>query len=400
MTSEHQGEANSTELTVSGDGTGEKQEYTSLYGVVSLIGYYSGKIIIVFVKSSYCKLCETWDKKLNTVEYNDWYEDHQNNCSANHSGSFGKMEVDVVIERFERSMEKFGVQYRNYIGDGDSKTYSGILKAAPHGDNEVVTKECIGHMQIRMGTRLRDCLRQNVETVDKKDGKKRQNKTLGEKDRLTGELIDKLTVYYDLAIRRNCDSVENMRNSIWSTYYHFCSTVENPQRDKCPTGEESWCSWQRAIAVDGKSKYKHDYQPFPQDVTEALHPIYKDLSNENLLERCVGGFTQNNNESYNQLIWKITSKIVPVGSKIVELAAYIAAGIFNEGTTSLLYYVNAICISLGFNAHSYAEKEDTQHVMTSDQRAHESTRQGRMIRRQQQLELLEAAEGILYGPEL
>lgn len=40
----------------------------------------------------------------------------------------------AVIEMFKRSMEKFGVQYRNYIGDGDSKTYSGILKAAPYGE--------------------------------------------------------------------------------------------------------------------------------------------------------------------------------------------------------------------------------------------------------------------------
>ena len=39
--------------------------------------------------------------------------------------------------------------------------------------------------------------------------------------------------------------------------------------------------------------------------------------------------------------------------------------------------------------------------MISDRRAQESTREGRMIRRQHQIELLEAAErikSILYGP--
>ena len=44
-----------------------------------------------------------------------------------------------------------------------------------------------------------------------------------------------------------------------------------------------------------------------------MKPIYNDLSKESLLERCVGGFTQNNNESLNQLIWKISLKIMSGG---------------------------------------------------------------------------------------
>ena len=36
-----------------------------------------------------------------------------------------------------------------------SKTYCGILSAKPYGEISVVKKECIGHVQKRMGTRLR-----------------------------------------------------------------------------------------------------------------------------------------------------------------------------------------------------------------------------------------------------
>lgn len=82
-----------------------------------------------------------------------------------------------------------------------------------------------------------------------------------------------------------------------------------------------------------QTRYKHDYLFLPPDVAEAIFTIYTHLSDKKLLERCVGGFRQNNNESCNQLIWKITPKILPCGSKIVGIAAYIAAGIFNEGTT-------------------------------------------------------------------
>jgi len=31
-----------------------------------------------------------------------------------------------------------------------------------------------------------------------------------------------------MAIRRNPDSIENMRNAIWATYYHFNSSDSNP----------------------------------------------------------------------------------------------------------------------------------------------------------------------------
>lgn len=53
------------------------------------------------------------------------------------------------------------------------------------------------------------------------------------------------------------------------------------------------------------------------------------MSKDELLERCVGGFTQNNNESFNQLIWKSTPKILKAGSKIVEIDALTAVSTFN-----------------------------------------------------------------------
>ena len=59
----------------------------------------------------------------------------------------------------------------------------------------------------------------------------------------------------------------------------------------------------------------------------AIKPIYEDLSKKTLLHRCVR-FTQNNNENYNQLIWKINPKIISRGFIIIELAAYIAVCIY------------------------------------------------------------------------
>lgn len=76
-----------------------------------------------------------------------------------------------------------------------------------------------------MGTRLRNL--------------KKNTKVLG-KGKLTRKLIDELSIYYGLAIRRNKDSVEDMRKEIWATFYHKISTDSKPQHDFCPTGENSW----------------------------------------------------------------------------------------------------------------------------------------------------------------
>lgn len=290
--------------------------------------------------------------------------------------------MDAITEMFKRSEEKYDVKYTKYIGDGDSKTYGSIIKSAPYGDIPIIKKECIGHIQKRMGRRLREC--------------KKKNKGLGGRDKLTGTMIDKLTVYYGLAIRRNCHSVEKMTNEIWATYLHY-----SYDHTKCPIGVESWCSWQCASAKGELEEFTHDYKALPQQVLHAIKPIYTDLTNPELLERCVGGFNQNNNESFNQLIWKISPKIIPSGLVTVELAANISACMFNEGFESVLQMYEVMGIHCGPNIHLYAVTEDTTRITTADRRTQEATREGRMLRRQHQMDILEAstsAEGLLYGP--
>lgn len=42
------------------------------------------------------------------------------------------------------------------MGDGDAKTFNAILKLQPYGHEfEVKKNECVGHVEKRMGTRLR-----------------------------------------------------------------------------------------------------------------------------------------------------------------------------------------------------------------------------------------------------
>lgn len=138
-------------ITVSGDGTWRKRGFSSLYGITTLIGQFTGKILDINVKSKYCKSCEIWKEKEGTTEYEEWIKSHNDECNINHVGSAGKMEVDAIVKVFSRSELLHGLKYYNYIGDGDSKTFKSVTDARPYKDLVVRKKECIDHVQKRMG---------------------------------------------------------------------------------------------------------------------------------------------------------------------------------------------------------------------------------------------------------
>jgi len=139
----------------------------------------------------------------------------------------------------------------------------------------------------------------------------------------------------------------------------------------------------------------------PTDVLNAIRPIYNDLSTDKLLECCVGGYTQNNNENYNQLIWKIAPKTEHSGANIVEIAALLASCMFNNGMSSLLQVMHTMGISVGRNAHVYAASEDDRRIALAETRAQESSKEARLRRRQQNLKdsgIIDDPNDLYYGP--
>ena len=217
-----------TDFPVSGDGTWKKRGHLSLFGVVTLIAYAIKKCVGIKVKSSFCQECANNKRKENSAEYDLWWQNHKSQCSKNHEGSSGAMEPGAMVELFKESQPKYGVRFNKYIGDGDSSTFKNINDSKPYGDDfAVVKRECVGHVQKRMGSRLRNL-------------KKKEN--LGGAGKLTDALIKELTMYYGLAIRRMQNSdVESMKNEIQATYFHKISTDDEPRHEFCSS---SWCWWQ------------------------------------------------------------------------------------------------------------------------------------------------------------
>jgi len=400
------------ELAVSGDGSWSKRGFSSLLGLVSLIGKYSNKILDIVVKSSTCKACEYWKGKEDTIDYEAWYEDHKQDCNANHEGSAGKMEVDGVVEMFQRSEEKDGVKYAYYIGDGDTKTFKTLLDTKCYGDNFIVKKkECILHVQKRMFRKAKEAKKQltqlkkakkqadNPKEKNTKSKRKRSIQSAPKTVQLTNKLMKDLSTYYGLAIRRHPESIEDMRNAVWATYYHKISTDKAPQHSHCPAGTDSWCEWRKSEAAGLLDSYEHP-PALDEEVQQILKPIYEELSSDDLLERCLGSNTQNNNESFNSCVWNLAPKHVFCGKKVLEIAAYTAACIFNEGFQPILKMMDVMGVKIGPHAIRFAKKYNDERICTANRRSSEASKEVRTARRNARADaedMFEETEGLLYG---
>ena len=206
-----------------------------------------------------------------------------------------------------------------------------------------------------------------------------KRKSLSGKGKLTAKMIDKLNVYYGPAIRRNHDSVEKMKNAIWATYYHYSSTDENPHHEKCPSGEDSWSEWQKAAASDALELFKRS----PSYWRSGSHEAHLwGLEQGRTFAAMFGGFTQNNNESLNQLIWKISPKRVSRTSTVVEIAANVAACTFNEGFFALFAFMQEMQIGAGPSSHEWARQVDALRISRAEEQAAHGSKEGRVLRRQ------------------
>ena len=133
---------------------------------------------------------------------------------------------------------------------------------------------------------------------------------------------------------------------------------------------------------------------------EVLKPIFQDLTKQELLERCLGGNTQNNNECFNSTVWSMAPKHVYNSKKIVKISCLIAACIFNEGFRPILKIMEVMGIGIGEIAASYATKRDEERILREDRRSSAVSKESRTQHRQAKMDenaLLEQSEGIMYG---
>ncbi|GFX50225.1 uncharacterized protein TNCV_2782471 [Trichonephila clavipes] len=260
--------------------------------------------------------------------------------------AWGGMEVEGALRIFNRSEVLHNLRYTQYLGDGDSKAYKAVLESKPYKDVNIEKLECVGHVEKRMGTRLRAL------KLKLKGKKLEDKKSLGGRNRLTDAEIDKLQRYYDL----------------------------NPQHGLCPLGDDSWCGYNRSKLKGDTYKHKHN---LPIAIMHCIKKkVFRDLSSPELLSRCLHGKTQNCNESLNSVIWSIIPKTVFVQLGTLKTGVYESVSIYNQGLITKLKVLDLLNIQPGFYTCRALQEADHARIRKAEKAISRRTKEARIKNRQ------------------
>ena len=148
---------------------------------------------------------------MGTEEYDSSLANHE--CQINHTKSSGAMEAAGAIEIFMRSVAKNNLIYSEYLGDGDTSSFKEVIDANPYKDYDIipVKLECVGHVQKRLGTRLKNIVKAHNGT----------KKPLSGKGCLTETIINSMQNVYGIAIRKNKGQLYSMKKAVGATLWHY-----------------------------------------------------------------------------------------------------------------------------------------------------------------------------------
>ena len=289
-----------------------------------------------------CKACELWVSRKGTAEYENFVREHD--CPINHQGSAGAMEAIGVCRIFERTVPELKLCYTTYIGDGDSKAYPSVVAANPYPGKDIIKGECVGHVQKRVGSRLRKFKKAHGSEIlaDKKK--------LGGAGRLNEKIINKLQNYYRLAIRQNTHSLLSMRDTVVAVLYHCGEASTSEARHMFCHPDAEWCKMRQAPKLGGEYV---DKPGLPVAVRYKIMSIFQDLSKTELLEKCLHGKTQNCNEALNAFIWNRLPKEIFVGPYVLEMGVCSAVLSFSSGTSALLRIFDKLGMTSGYYTRNW-----------------------------------------------
>ena len=284
------------------------------------------------------------------------------------------MEASGVVTCFNRSVKRYGLRYTEYLGDGDSKGYKAVCEADPY-NVPIKKSECIGHIQKRVGRKLRNLRDDGVcnnlyddvvdETSASNDSKKKMKTKKPAKLRLTDKMINKLQNYYGIAVRAcTGKTVPEMKREIGAALFHCCRYNTEEQRHMfCPQTSMSWCKYQ-LDKVNGTDLFK-EKTGIHNKIFKLIKPVSMDLSNDELLKKCIHGKTQNTNESLNAVILKKCPKYIYVFRTTLEIDVDSTIINFNSGATRVIDVMKDYGLAEAYYTKKFCRKKDSDRIKES-----------------------------------
>lgn len=173
------------------------------------------------------------------------------------------MDASGVLDIYFRDPLKISLcDMLSFSGMRDSKSHNLLVNEAVYGDIKVAKLKCVGHVQKRLGFRLRSLKKRTGQTHLE------VGKGIGGRGRLTDKTIDSLQVHYGKAIKENTYDIGAMHNAVMAIWHHTQASDDSPDHDLYLPGEHSWCGFQRDQA-NGTTDYSHEH-PLPAAVAKAI----------------------------------------------------------------------------------------------------------------------------------
>ena len=130
-------------------------------------------------------------------------------------------------------------------------------------------------------------------------------------------------------------------------------------------------------------------------------PVFTRLSEHDLLVRCLNGFTQNQNESFNALIWKRCPKHLWRGPAQIEVGLNLAVLTWHSGCSKTRRdCLQGLRLTHGKHSADASNAKDLKRVKVSSERFSECEKKKRAAPTKQKLcaeEIKKQKEGQTYG---
>ncbi|KAK3915373.1 Intraflagellar transport protein 20-like protein [Frankliniella fusca] len=180
-------------------------------------------------------------------------EPKEHKCFKNWTGRATSMEQDIIVQGFIHSEETHKLQYRFYIGDGDSSTFAQLVQKCAYG-REVRKLHCANHVTVRLSDHLHGLLKKTKEyPVQARNLLKAESVSASAKGPVIQTRIDRLVKGVRTAIR-NCGDlqgdVDSLQKDLENAPFHVfgrhtnCGTwckrkaAEVPEEDVVETAKQ------------------------------------------------------------------------------------------------------------------------------------------------------------------
>lgn len=212
---------------------------------------------------------------------------------------------------------------------------------------------------------------------------------------MTKARIDTFQSFYGKAIRDNKGDAEKMSKATHAILKHYSSTPENPRHEDCPTGPDSWCTYNNDSA-----KHVPIKDPLPPAVVDVVQPIFDRLGKVEFLVGCEKCLTQNANESLHHLIWSLAPKEQYTSQYETSLAVSLGIMIYNSGMEKTMNkLMSKLNIPVSNSMLAAWRNMDKQRIYSADYKTKPNIKQRRKKRKREKTKKADAfvhQEGIQY----